>query len=270
MARTRGFVNFLEKMFPSRFLIAKMTNLPLMRGIFNKMLFEKTNLTYLPKDTTITIQKSLPSLDSMVLPSQVVEYFIRKSSYRFIMGFCICREAMDCANHPKELGCLFLGETARDIPPEFGREATIDEALEHVTSCRESGLIHLIGRDQIDQTWLGVRPGEKLMTICNCCSCCCLWKWVVDLDPQIGTKIKRMPGVEVTVTDKCTGCGTCVEHCFVHAIHLHDDHAVIGEECRGCGRCADQCPNHAIEVSLTDPHFLEEMIARVESVVDVT
>jgi NAD-dependent dihydropyrimidine dehydrogenase PreA subunit len=272
MGRTRGFVNFLEKLFPYRFLIAKMTTIPVMRRILTKMLYDQTNLTYLPKDTIvkIKIEKSVQPSSSIVLPSQVVEYFIQKASYRFLMNFCLCREAMHCTNHPTELGCVFLGDAARDIPPEFGREATREEALAHVEKCRRSGLIHLIGRDKIDETWLGVGPGEKLLTICNCCSCCCLWKMLVDLDPQIRSKVKRMPGVEVTVTERCTGCGACTEVCFMHAIQLHDGHAVISAECRGCGRCAERCPNNAIEVSITDQRFLQKTIDRIESSVEVT
>ena len=271
MRSTRRFVLFLEKMFPYRFLAAKMTRVPLMREIINNMLFKQTNLTVLPKESVveITLQKSIKKPDNIVLPSQVVEYFIRKTNYRFIMNFCICREANHCKNHPIEFGCLFLGDAARGINPEFGRQATIDEALTYVQKCRAEGLIHLIGRDKIDETWLGVGSNGKLMTICNCCSCCCLWKILTNLDPQIRSRVKRMPGVEVIVTEKCTGCGRCTELCFVSAIHIQQGHAIIGDDCKGCGRCADHCPQHAIHVAITDEQFLEKTINRIESSVDV-
>ncbi len=271
MKRTRRFVFFLEKMFPYRFLVAKMTRVPLMREIIDKMFFDQTNLTALPKDSIVEInlEKSIKPPDNIVLPSQVVEYFIRKTNYRFIMNFCLCREANQCKNHPIEFGCLFLGEAARGINPDFGREATVEEALVYVQKCRASGLIHLIGRDKIDETWLGVGSKGKLLTICNCCSCCCLWKILSDLDPRISSKVKRMPGVEVTVTEKCTGCGTCIKYCFVHAIKVQDGHAIIGVDCKGCGRCADRCPNNAIRVTINDKQFLQKIIDRIESSVDV-
>jgi flavoprotein len=79
-----------------------------------------------------------------------------------------------------------------------------------------------------------------------------------------------MPGVEVTVTEKCKGCGTCMENCFVHAIHVQDGHAIIGVDCRGCGRCADLCPNKAIHVTIADKQFLKKTIDRIESSVDVS
>jgi ferredoxin len=271
MTPTRRLVFFLEKLFPYRFLAARMTRIPIMKLIINKMLFDKTNLTVLPKESVIKIklEKMIRPPDSIVLPSQVVEYFIRKTGYRFIMNFCICREAMDCKNHPIELGCLFLGDAARRINPEFGREATIDEALIHVQKCRAEGLIHLIGRDKIDETWLGVGSEGKLLTICNCCNCCCLWKILSNVDSQINSKVKRMPGIEVKVTEKCTGCGLCVENCFVHTIAIQNGRASIGADCKGCGRCADRCPNNAIQITINDKQFIQKTIDRIESSVNV-
>lgn len=235
------------------------------------MLFDKTNLTILPKDSLIEIklEKSIEPPDNIVLPSQVVEYFIRKTNYRFIINFCICREAMHCKNHPIEYGCIFLGDAARGINLDYGRKATVDEALAYAQKCREAGLIHLIGRDKIDETWLGVKPGGKLLTICNCCSCCCLWKMLSDLDPRISSKVKRMPGVEITVTEKCKGCGKCKNDCFVQAIEIQDGHAIISDDCKGCGRCVDLCPQNAIEISIADKLFLKKTIERIESSVDV-
>jgi ferredoxin len=271
MKPTRRFILFLEKMFPYRFLGAKITRVPIIREIINKMLFDKTNLTVLPKETVIEIKlkKSITPPDNIVLPSQVVEYFIRKTNYRFIMNFCLCREAMHCKNHPIEYGCLFLGDAARGIHPDFGREATVDEALTHAQKCRESGLIHLIGRDKIDETWLGVGSTGKLLTICNCCNCCCLWKMLSHLDPLISSKVKPMPGVEMTVTEKCTGCGKCKEICFVRAITIQNRHAIIGDNCKGCGRCAELCPKNAIQLSISDQQFLEKTIDRIASSVHV-
>lgn len=271
MIPTRRFVVFLETLFPYRFIAAKMTHIPLMRDIINTMFFDETNLTVLPKESIIEIKldKKIKPPDNTVLPSKVVEHFIRKTNYRFIMNFCLCREAMNCKNHPIELGCLFLGEAARDINSELGREATIEEALAYAKKCRDQGLIHMIGRDKIDETWLGVGSTGKLLTICNCCSCCCLWKMLSELDPKISSKVKRMPGVEVIVTDKCTGCGTCTEHCFVNAITIQNGKAAIDDICKGCGRCAERCPNKAIQVNINDEQFLKKTIDRVESSVDV-
>jgi len=54
----------------------------------------------------------------------------------------------------------------------------------------------------------------------------------------------------VVDTDKCTGCGDCVEDCPVEAITLSDEpKAVVDEEeCTDCEVCVDTCPEGAISV----------------------
>lgn len=50
-------------------------------------------------------------------------------------------------------------------------------------------------------------------------------------------------------TEKCTGCGLCVDTCPVEAIKLDDDTAKVDEDlCTDCGTCVDECPNDAISV----------------------
>jgi len=91
-----------------------------------------------------------------------------------------------------------------------------------------------------------------------------------DLDPLIGSRVTRMEGVEVRVTDDCVGCGVCLESCFVGAIRLVDDTAEIGDECRGCGRCVEVCPERAISISIPDVAAVNSTIRRIEDAVDVT
>jgi len=206
-----------------------------------------------------------------VLPSQVVEHFIHEANYHWIMNTCICREASECRDYPINLGCLFLGEAVLGINPKLGRQVSPQEALDHVKRCREAGLVHMIGRNKLDSVWLNTRPGQKLLTICNCCPCCCLWRILPDVTPQISSKITMMPGISVSVTDKCTGCGTCAEGiCFVNAIRLEENRAVKSNACRGCGRCAAICPNDAIEIKINNPNYIENSITRISKVVDVS
>jgi len=50
-------------------------------------------------------------------------------------------------------------------------------------------------------------------------------------------------------TQKCTGCGDCVDACPLEAISLNNDAAVIDEEtCTECGLCVDECPNDAMSL----------------------
>lgn len=274
MARPLWFVQLLKKTFPNVAIIAKLTNVPIIGRIVDKIMFEGDDIIYLPKDSvamkTIQIQQSLDQPVETALPSDIVHRMIDEASFHWIMNFCICRDSSDCKDYPQHYGCLFLGEAAKDINPQLGRPVTKEQAHDYVRKVQQAGLVHLIGRNKLDAMWLGVAPGEKLLTVCNCCPCCCLWKILPVVNPEIGRKITKMAGVNVAVTDSCIGCGTCTEGvCFVDAITLINGRSVIGEECRGCGRCVEVCPQDAILLTMNDDSFFEKSIARVSSKVDV-
>jgi ferredoxin len=279
MARPVWFVNLIKSAFPGRFRVARLTRLPIIGRAIDRGLFEGDDIIYLPRDDVfesaarhvIQVDQPIEGAGNVVLPSQVVTHFIEQANYHWLMDFCICRDSEGCQDYPTDLGCLFLGEAVLGINPQLGRRVTKAEALVHVQSCREAGLIHLIGRNKLDSVWLGVKPGHKLLTICNCCPCCCLWRIIPHLAPSIGGKIAKMPGVSVTVTERCVGCGVCTQDvCFVDAITLDRQRAVISDACRGCGRCVKVCPQQAIELSIHDDRFIERAIARLSPLVDVS
>ncbi len=272
MGRPKWFVELLKKSFPGRFTFARLTNLPAIGELVDYGLFRDDDILYLPRDGTIQINQRIERSADMVLPSQVVEHFIENANYHWLMDFCICRESNGCRDFPAGLGCLFLGVAVLKINPQFGRLVTKEEALEHVRHCRQAGLVHMIGRNKLDSVWLGANPGEKLLTICNCCPCCCLWKILPEVNPLISAKVQRMPGVRVAVdTMLCAGCGTCTQGvCFVEAIQLVEGSAYINGDCRGCGRCVEICPNEAITLTVEGDTFVDESIRRLALLVDVT
>lgn len=270
MARPLWFVELLKRAFPQRFRLARMTRLPLFGRAVDRLFFHGDDILYLPRDRVVRIAASLDLPEEMALPSRVVEHFIEQAHDHWVMNACICRDARRCKEYPIDLGCLFLGEAAAGIHPKLGRRVTREEALAHVRRARELGLVHMIGRNKLDTMWLGVGPGTRLLTICNCCPCCCLWRIAPHLTPTIGAKISRMPGVSVAVSARCTGCGACTRGiCFVDAIHMHGRRAVISDACRGCGRCVDLCPHKAIEISY-DPQAVARAIARLSPLFDLS
>jgi ferredoxin len=231
--------------------------------------FEGDDLVVLTTDRIIAINRDIADPGQAVLPSQVVEHFINKASHHWIMNNCICRQASNCQDYPVGLGCLFMGEAIEGINPALGRRVSKEEALSHVKKCREAGLVHFVGRNKLDSVWLGVGPVNKLLTICNCCPCCCLWKILPVISGNISEKVNKLPGVNVKVTGACTGCGICSDNvCFVNAISMNSGMAIISGDCRGCGRCAAICPMDAIQVEY-DASAIGRAIDNIESLVQV-
>jgi len=264
------FVNFLKTVYPTRHSLAKLTNVPLIGNLVDHWLFRGDEMYVLPKDQTIQINEPLDRPESTIIPSQLVEHFINKTNHHWIMNFCICRDGDKCQDYPRDLGCLFLGKPVLQINSKIGRQVTKEEALDHVRRCREAGLVHTIGSNRLDSVWLGVTPTEELMTICNCCPCCCLWGLVTDLTPKIGNKLTSMPGVKVNVTEDCSGCGLCEEDvCFAEAIHVINGKAEISLECRGCGRCVEICPEDAIVLTIDGEENIQELLQRLDNLVDL-
>ncbi|MCJ7653503.1 MAG: 4Fe-4S binding protein [Actinobacteria bacterium] len=271
MSKPMWFVKIVKLGFPTRFITARLTKVPVIGKLMERWLFEGDSIIILPRENVVPVGEPVDTPENVLLPSKVVEHFIERANYHWIMNTCICRESMKCKDYPADLGCLFLGEAVLDINPKLGHLVTKEEALEHARRCREAGLYHLIGRNKLDSVWLGARPPSKLLTICNCCTCCCLWRIIPFVSDSISSGVTRMSGVEVRVTERCIGCGTCTEGvCLVDDIRLEGDHAVHGEACRGCGHCVEVCPEGAIEISIKDLDFVRHAIDRLSPLVDIS
>ncbi len=62
-------------------------------------------------------------------------------------------------------------------------------------------------------------------------------------------------GSVVVTTERCKGCGFCVEFCPTHVLALssafnkkgyHPPHMVDADKCSGCNLCGMYCPDFAI------------------------
>ena len=264
-------IRIIKRLFPHRFRLAELTRVPLLGRLIHVLGFENDLVYYVPRSEVVQINRPFGAVENLACPSRVVEHFIERARHLWIMNFCICRDSNSCRDYPVELGCLFLGEAVLNINPKLGRLVDRETARNHIRACRNAGLVHLIGRNKLDSLWLGARPAEKLMTICNCCPCCCLWRMLPHLSGRINEGVKRMPGVTLTVTERCIGCGTCAEGiCFVDAIRIQNGRARISSACRGCGQCVEVCPQKAIELTLPDKADIEAAITRIEPRVNLS
>lgn len=245
--------------------------------IVRKVMFENDEMVVLPIDGTAKVRRVETDIsisdpqDSTILPSEVVRTLINRSEAIFIMDFCLCRRSSGCKDYPVDYGCIFMGKGVHRIPNDFGHLATPEEAMAHIDRCEEAGLVHLIGRNKLDSIWLNTGDSRDLMTICNCCPCCCLWNMVRDISDELSGSLRRMEGTEISADqDKCIGCGNCADVCFTKALSIEDGKCVIDQErCRCCGRCVRECGNGAIAISF-DEETISSEVERIGSLVNTS
>ena len=112
--------------------------------------------------------------------------------------------------HEKEV-CLHFGKLGRYIVDhDMGREITKTETLEILSRCADAGLVHAISNTQ-----------RGMDTICNCCSCCCIFVRPIDLPEDVRREHHQPSSYQVAHDDEtCIACGKCAKRCPVDAIEL--------------------------------------------------
>ena len=126
----------------------------------------------------------------------------------------------------------------------LGREITREEAEQILKESADAGLIHGVSN------WR-----EKPDTICNCCSCCCIWMDAYHLLHHHKSLDSSNYKVKVN-PETCKACGLCVKRCPMdalqlkyseHTINKHNKAAVLEQElCIGCGVCVHKCPTDSL------------------------
>lgn len=277
---------FVKYAFGTRFFIAGLTKKSrIIYRIIDKFLFEGDEIFVIPNTqnlnkskssktikTNITINKTIDDDGSVFLPTDILKEIIRNAEDIVIMDTCLCRRSNNCQDYPQDIGCLFIGPTSRKIPRHVCREATTQEALDHVDIADAAGLSHVMGRNKIDTVWMNIGPKEGLLTVCHCCPCCCLWKVIPNLNDAISDKIEKLDGVTVeTISEKCIKCKRCLNDiCFADAISFNSTTNQIEinqNECRGCGACVNTCPHDAIKIDYTKKS-VDKLLNRIDNLVD--
>jgi len=134
--------------------------------------------------------------------------------------------------------CLHFGALGRYcVEQGLGREITKEETLDILKRAADEGLVHGVSNNK-----------THIDTICNCCSCCCVF-----LDSLV-----KMPGIiprghqpsnyiREIKEEECIGCGVCVKSCPMNALELKDKKIFfVPERCLGCGVCVHKCKQNAI------------------------
>lgn len=240
--------------------VFRLGEVPGIRKLHPWMAPEKNSMSYLP------INQSLGEPESAVLPPQVALDFIEKASVHVVMDSCGCRTAHHCDNFTNEIGCLFMGESALDMPVGASRRITKEQALQHARRAIGLGLVPMTGKVRVDNFLMMTPDRSRLLTVCFCCHCCCMMRFYKHIPTeQLNEVISPVEGLSVQVTDDCVGCGTCLEYCIFDAIRIEGGVAVHSDRCRGCGRCEAHCPNEAVRIAIENPNAVEDVKNRIES-----
>lgn len=245
-------------------LVFKTSGLPVLRDLHPWTNRNKTNLSWLPINQNIERTASTPA------PAEVVADHIKRAKHLSIVDFCGCRRNLQCQDYPEEIGCLFMGESSLEIRSEYNHQVSRDKALLHLEKAVKANLVPVMGKARVDNFIFQVPDKGKLLTVCFCCECCCITRFMRHLPAERLNEIfVPLEGLSVEVDHTCIGCGTCEKKCFIGAITIENGRSVIGEKCRLCGRCARFCPQGAIKLRLNNPRLQEDYRRRVDPHVQI-
>ena len=192
---------------------------------------------------TIPVEKSIPVEQHVATYDQIRE-IIKTTDGPIIASQCMCREGAKQSGQPCHVTsrtetCMSFGDWARHfIKLGLAKEITREQALEITRQNEEDGLV------------LQPTNYQRIDFVCACCGCCC----------GVLTRQKMLPNpavnwahnfYAVVETDKCTGCGTCVEKCQMNAAKIDEQNgcSIINlDRCIGCGNCVATCPSEAIKL----------------------
>ena len=246
----------------------KLSSYPPFKWIINPFFaYPYNEVTSIP----INVEAKLP--ESVIIPSQVVEAVLRQASDIFILDECICRKKFSCKNHPTDIGCIALGPATRRMHPSHGRFVTVDEGIKHIKRAADAGLIANIAHSWVDPVSFHTVPFNRLMFICLCDDCCCLYRThMTKRGPNLDKAYKRLPGISVVPDPElCTACGKCVDACFAAEMKIVDDVAIPSDGCKGCGRCVEICPEGALTLMFDEAGVLiDRMLERINAVADIS
>jgi ferredoxin len=244
--------------------LARLSRVPGIKAISRRYLGpDNASITYIP------VNEQLEIPPGTVAPVSIVEHFIDTADYHVVSYHCMCRKTMGCSDYDPDFGCIFMGDAAREIHPSIARPVSREEAKEHVRKAAELGLVTSIGKFRLDAFALGLKDYDRLMSVCHCCPCCCLYEIVPHADIEFQNMVVPLEGVAVEVNDACDGCGACVAACLFKQMEVVGGKAVQGTLCKSCGRCELVCTRGAVTVRIDDPTYFDACVQRLSSKVEL-
>jgi len=197
----------------------------------------------IPQMRTIPIGRSIePQMEA--LPYEQAEELV-KTHTKFAVAPCICRLKAEkiggACDSPKET-CLIFGDWADYyVRNGLGRYIDQSEVAKILAAADKANLV------------LQPNNSRELVVMCCCCGCCC----------GILTRLKSNPRPSELVaspfrarheSEKCEGCGTCVDRCQMDALIFEGDRVAFNSDrCIGCGLCVSTCPTGSLTLERKPP-----------------
>ncbi|HMF30428.1 MAG TPA: 4Fe-4S binding protein [Candidatus Lokiarchaeia archaeon] len=195
----------------------------------------------LPQLRTIPAEQSIKVNQVVEWRNEVAAYddiskLVENARPPYVVLDCTCRQMKEIegtpCTHSREV-CLRFASGARwYLSLGIGREISKEEVVAILQKAQEEGLIL--------QPYNAQRP----IGICCCCGDACLILTRLKKYPRPADLVASNYYVQ-TETDKCTGCGACMDRCQMDAIELEGVSRTNLERCIGCGACVPTCPENA-------------------------
>ncbi len=194
-----------------------------------------------PATRTILVRREVQHL-STILPYEEVFKLIENTEH-IAAGTCVCRHQGDLldrpCDRPKANMCMVFGESAKFVTEYgFARPISKEEARHSIEEAEKAGLVHSYANTE----------DRAINLLCNCCGCHCFILRPLSRHPSPAQGVIA-EWVSVIDEDECTGCGACMDRCWMKALRLDGDRVVrLVERCIGCGVCRYVCPTDAIKL----------------------
>jgi len=249
-----AFMTFLRASFwPGRDDEVSRATAPHFNRYFAEAFFDQYATAHAKGLRTLPINRTIADPRHVAPYEDVVKVLDDFSFYS--VSYCACRHrkrldpAHEGCDHPIENCLHFDGLGRYTVEAGLGREITRAETERILGEAADAGLVH------------GLSNWHKPDTICNCCSCCCLWMEAYhELDHHRSLDPANYR-VEVDAAT-CKACGVCTQRCPMKALSLEDSpladnkkgQATVPniDECLGCGVCVHACPTDSLTLVKKD------------------